>query len=608
VRDITIGETFDVKFTTTEPDTGAPSTLAGTPVVSAYVGNSTTQLTAGITLTVDFDGVTGLHNVRVVATVGNGYAAGTDVALVITTGTVDGNSAVGYVIEQFTIGRGAAFTRLGAPAGASAAADIAAIKTETASIQTDTNDIQARLPAALVSGRIDASVGAMAANVMTAAAAAADLTTELQSGLATAANLATVAGYLDTEIAAILAAVDTEVADIKQMLGHKTTIASLATQVSFTLTAGSADDNAYNGWGAVVVDASTAVQLALGVVSDYTGSTKTITLRENPGIFTMATGDTIILLPGKLTDGVNVTQIEGVDATDQLDAHAAAGLDAAGIRAAVGLASANLDTQLAAIESQTDDIGTAGAGLTAVPWNAAWDAEVQSEVTDALNAYDPPTNTEMEARTIAAANYATAANLATVAGYLDTEVAAILAAVDTEVGAIKTVTDALPNAGALTSIATAANLATVAGYLDTEIAAIKSVTDKLDTAMELDTAVYRFTTNSLENAPTSGGGAADWTTGEKEQIRHRLGIDGDVDAPAATPSLATAAALQTVDDYVDTEMAAVLAAVDTEVAAIKVKTDQLTFDDSTKVHAAVKRVAAVDIDGTGTTLDPFGPV
>jgi hypothetical protein len=68
----------------------------------------------------------------------------------------------------------------------------------------DTNDIQGRLPAALVSGRMDSSVGAMAANVMTAAAAAADLTTELQSGLATAANLATV----DTVVDAILALLD----------------------------------------------------------------------------------------------------------------------------------------------------------------------------------------------------------------------------------------------------------------------------------------------------------------------------------------------------------------------------------------------------------------
>ncbi len=48
---------------------------------------------------------------------------------------------------------------------------------------------------------------------------------------------------------------------------------------------------------------------------------------------------------------------------------------------------AALKTLIDAIEAQTDDIGAAGAGLNAVPWNAAWDAEVQSEVADALTAY-----------------------------------------------------------------------------------------------------------------------------------------------------------------------------------------------------------------------------
>lgn len=50
-----------------------------------------------------------------------------------------------------------------------------------------------------------------------------------------------------------------------------------------------------------------------------------------------------------------------------------------------------------AILTDTTEIGAAGAGLTAVPWNASWDAEVQSECTDALTAYDPPTDTEMVA-------------------------------------------------------------------------------------------------------------------------------------------------------------------------------------------------------------------
>jgi len=62
-----------------------------------------------------------------------------------------------------------------------------------------------------------------------------------------------------------------------------------------------------------------------------------------------------------------------------------------------------------------NDVVTAmgtGSFLAAIPWNAAWDAEVQSECTDALNAYDPPTNAEMVARTLVSASYATAASVA----------------------------------------------------------------------------------------------------------------------------------------------------------------------------------------------------
>ena len=103
MRDYALETTFDLKFTTRAFATGAPTTLAGTPVISAYPGNSLTQLTAGITLTVDFDAVTGLHNVRVVATAANGYATNTNYALVITTGTVGGVSVVGEVIGEFSL-------------------------------------------------------------------------------------------------------------------------------------------------------------------------------------------------------------------------------------------------------------------------------------------------------------------------------------------------------------------------------------------------------------------------------------------------------------------------------------------------------------------------
>jgi hypothetical protein len=77
-----------------------------------------------------------------------------------------------------------------------------------------------------------------------------------------------------------------------------------------------------------------------------------------------------------------------------------------------GTDSAALATALATVDGIVDDIlldtaviGALGAGLTGIPWNAAWDAEVESECKDALDAYDPPTNTEFEARSIPAADY-----------------------------------------------------------------------------------------------------------------------------------------------------------------------------------------------------------
>ena len=100
--DLNLGDTLDIKFTTVAT-TGVPTTLAGSPAVAAYVDNGTTEITAGITLTVDFDARTGMHNVRVVASSGNTLSAGTNVNLVLTAGTVSGNSVVGYVVGSFSI-------------------------------------------------------------------------------------------------------------------------------------------------------------------------------------------------------------------------------------------------------------------------------------------------------------------------------------------------------------------------------------------------------------------------------------------------------------------------------------------------------------------------
>jgi len=109
------------------------------------------------------------------------------------------------------------------------------------------------------------------------------------------------------------------------------------------------------------------------------------------------------------------------------------------------------------------------------------------------------------------------------------------------------------------AVATAAALDAVDNFVDTEVAAIKAVTDKLDTALELDGSVYRYTTNALEQAPAGGGGGTtDWTADERTAIRTILGVP----ASGTTPDVPSAGALKVIDDLIDTE-----------VAAIKSKTD-----------------------------------
>ena len=103
--DFNASDIIDFKFTTFRPSTGAPFTLAGSPVVSVYKDNSTTQSTAGVTLSVDFNAVTGLHNVRITTSSdATFYANGGEFECVITTGTVDSVSVVGSCVGRFTLG------------------------------------------------------------------------------------------------------------------------------------------------------------------------------------------------------------------------------------------------------------------------------------------------------------------------------------------------------------------------------------------------------------------------------------------------------------------------------------------------------------------------
>jgi hypothetical protein len=89
---------------------------------------------------------------------------------------------------------------------------------------------------------------------------------------------------------------------------------------------------------------------------------------------------------------------------------------------------ATVDTVVDAILVDTAEIGAAGAGLTAVPWNAGWDAEVQSEMADALAAYDPPTHAELTAGLAGADDAVLAAIAALTIPSASANAAALLAA------------------------------------------------------------------------------------------------------------------------------------------------------------------------------------
>lgn len=182
-------------------------------------------------------------------------------------------------------------------------------------------------------------------------------------------------------------------------------------------------------------------------------------------------------------------------------------------------------------------------------------------------------------------------------------------------------------------------LTAIDDYLDTEVAAIKAVTDKLDTALELDSTVYRFTVNALENAPSGGGGGLD-----AAGVRAAIGL--------ASANLDTQ--LTAIDDFLDTEIAAIKAKtdnlpsdpadasdiatafgtvntkldtiddfLDTEIAAIKAKTDNLPASPAasgdipaastvasavrTELGTELGRIdVAISTRGTGAALDAAG--
>lgn len=103
MRNVKLGSTLRFNFTTRAFDTGIPTALLGSPVLSVLEEDNATPITAGVSVSVDRASVGGLNQATIVATTGNGYEVGKYYSVYISTGTVDSVSVVGEVVAEFTV-------------------------------------------------------------------------------------------------------------------------------------------------------------------------------------------------------------------------------------------------------------------------------------------------------------------------------------------------------------------------------------------------------------------------------------------------------------------------------------------------------------------------
>lgn len=218
---------------------------------------------------------------------------------------------------------------------------------------------------------------------------------------------------------------------------------------------------------------------------------------------------------------------------------AGGGLDAAGVRAAVGLASADLDTQLSNLQSDTDNI------QTRLPTSL-----VSGRMDSSVGAYQSgqtPLQPTVADRTLdvtatgaAGIDWGNVENPTTTVALTGTTVDLVTGAVDD---------DALNSAAELQA---AANAALVANHLDHLFQTTYDPASKpgaadalLNELVESDGGVARFTANALETAP-SGSSITDFTANERSAIFAILGVAAD----NATPQDPSAGILDAIRDGV----------------------------------------------------------
>ncbi len=153
-------------------------------------------------------------------------------------------------------------------------------------------------------------------------------------------------------------------------------------------------------------------------------------------------------------------------------------------------------------------------------------------------------------------------------------------------------------ASQLDDLATAANLATLTGYVDTEVAAIKAKTDNLPAspAATGDIPAASAIADAVWDEVLSGH-ATTGTTGAALSSASSGGGGGGLDAAGVRAAIGLASA------NLDTQ----LSTIDTVVDAVKAKTDSLSFTVAGQVDANIQYVNDVQVSGTGASGNEWGP-
>ncbi len=333
---------------------GASITRATNGTVAVWKDNGTSQSTAGVTDAEDFDGFTGVHACTIDTSADAFYATGSNYTVMVTGATIDGKT-VNAVLAHFSI-ENRTNTLLATAAAVSAIPTTAMRGTDSAALASVCTE--GRL-AELDAGNLPTDVAAIPTTAMrgTDSAALASVCTEGRLAELDAGNLPASVDAVKAETALIVAdtgtTLDTKLNDMQgagfvtgtdsleairnrgdvawttgaggsdRLLLQDTTIATLASQTSFTLTAGSADNDAYKGCTIVVEDVAAATQKAVGVISGYVGATKTVTLLNDPGVFAMAATDKVYILAEKaLKPTVDNKTFDGPTKAEMDTAHA----------------------------------------------------------------------------------------------------------------------------------------------------------------------------------------------------------------------------------------------------------------------------------------------